>query len=162
MAQVDDDVRAIRERCEMTRKALAEFMRVHEDTVRKWKDGTNKPNGPASLVLEMLAVWPNLPALLDTSTDAVPMPKQYPEGAPSWRRVREVLAHLDTATGNVAQQADVRKHYALGRDWIDAAMSEGLMGYGRGDTFKVTEFARQCFDISGWYREQREKRAEDG
>ena len=56
-----DEIKNIRSELGMTQCLFAGFMGVSPKTVEAWESGRNIPNGPASRILSMLRIDPNLP-----------------------------------------------------------------------------------------------------
>ena len=58
------DVRAIRERFDMSRREFSALLGISERTLEGWEQGRRKPRGPARMLLEVAARHPD--AVLDT------------------------------------------------------------------------------------------------
>jgi len=55
-----DDIRAIREKYNMSRALFANFMHISPRTLEKWELGTSKPNEQASTLLALTDKYPDM------------------------------------------------------------------------------------------------------
>jgi len=70
------DVRAARQRLGMTQPEFASAFAVALPTLRKWEQGQRRPEGPARVLLQVIAREPDAVrrALVPASTNADPIP----------------------------------------------------------------------------------------
>jgi putative transcriptional regulator len=61
-----DDIRAIREKYNMSRALFANFMHISPRTLEKWELGTSKPNEQASTLLALTDKYPDMLERLGT------------------------------------------------------------------------------------------------
>ena len=61
-----DEIRAIREKYNMSRALFANFMHISPRTLEKWELGTSKPNEQASALLALTDKYPDMLERLGT------------------------------------------------------------------------------------------------
>jgi len=61
-----EDIRAIREKYNMSRALFANFMHISPRTLEKWELGTSKPNEQASTLLALTDKYPDMLERLET------------------------------------------------------------------------------------------------
>ncbi len=61
-----DEIRAIREKYNMSRALFANFMHISPRTLEKWELGTSKPNEQASTLLALTDKYPDMLERLGT------------------------------------------------------------------------------------------------
>ncbi|MGD9713780.1 MAG: helix-turn-helix domain-containing protein [Thermomicrobiales bacterium] len=56
MAWTKESLKKLREQYCHTQEEWAERIRVNPETIRRWEQGRGKPPGPATVILDLLAV----------------------------------------------------------------------------------------------------------
>lgn len=56
-----EEIKLIRQSLEMTQRSFASLLGVSNKTVEAWETGTNRPNGSARRLLELLKLDKNIP-----------------------------------------------------------------------------------------------------